>query len=83
MYPHAAKPQIKAAVSSSWESLGAQEKDFYISQVRLLLFGFIFKNRRDIESEFYTTKKKLINHSFGKQINKCYLFGNGLGIGNQ
>lgn len=33
MYPNAAKPQIKAAVSSSWESLGAQEKDFYISQV--------------------------------------------------
>ncbi|KAJ8981544.1 hypothetical protein NQ317_009803 [Molorchus minor] len=39
MYPNAAKQQIKAAVASSWESLGTQEKDFYISQV-LGRFGF-------------------------------------------
>ncbi|KAJ8952920.1 hypothetical protein NQ318_006537 [Aromia moschata] len=39
MYPNAAKQQIKTAVASSWDSLGAQEKDFYISQV-LGRFGF-------------------------------------------
>ncbi|KAL3278487.1 hypothetical protein HHI36_013806 [Cryptolaemus montrouzieri] len=39
MHPHAPKQQIKAAVSASWESLGTQEKQFYISQV-LGRFGF-------------------------------------------
>ncbi|CAH0554007.1 unnamed protein product [Brassicogethes aeneus] len=39
MYPNAPKQQIKSAVATSWESLGSQEKDFYISQV-LGRFGF-------------------------------------------
>ncbi|KAF2891856.1 hypothetical protein ILUMI_14292 [Ignelater luminosus] len=39
IYPHAPKAQLKAAVASSWETLGEQEKEFYISQV-LGRFGF-------------------------------------------
>ncbi|XP_044756935.1 uncharacterized protein LOC123315340 isoform X2 [Coccinella septempunctata] len=39
MHPNAPKQQIKAAVSASWDSLGVQEKQFYISQV-LGRFGF-------------------------------------------
>lgn len=39
MHPNAPKQQIKAAVSESWDSLGTQEKQFYISQV-LGRFGF-------------------------------------------
>lgn len=39
MYPNTPKPQLKAAVSHSWENLGLQEKEFYISQV-LGRFGF-------------------------------------------
>lgn len=33
MYPHAPKQQLKMAVANSWETLGVQEKQFYISQV--------------------------------------------------
>ncbi|GJQ84475.1 hypothetical protein Trydic_g15676 [Trypoxylus dichotomus] len=39
MYPNAPKAQLKSAVSMSWETLGVQEKEFYISQV-LGRFGF-------------------------------------------
>lgn len=39
LHPSAPKQQIKTAVATSWESLGAQEKEFYISQV-LGRFGF-------------------------------------------
>lgn len=39
MYPNTPKAQLKAAVSMSWETLGVQEKEFYISQV-LGRFGF-------------------------------------------
>lgn len=39
MYPNTPKTQLKAAVSLSWETLGIQEKEFYISQV-LGRFGF-------------------------------------------
>ncbi|KAG5877206.1 hypothetical protein JTB14_003203 [Gonioctena quinquepunctata] len=39
MYPNAAKQQIKTAVTTSWESLADNEKEFYISQV-LGRFGF-------------------------------------------
>lgn len=39
MYPNTPKSQLKAAVSMSWETLGVQEKEFYISQV-LGRFGF-------------------------------------------
>ncbi|KAK4883499.1 hypothetical protein RN001_006818 [Aquatica leii] len=39
MYPNTPKAQLKAAVATSWEALGAQEKEFYISQV-LGRFGF-------------------------------------------
>lgn len=39
IYPNAPKAQLKAAISTSWETLSMQEKDFYISQV-LGRFGF-------------------------------------------
>nr|XP_022919298.1 uncharacterized protein LOC111428124 isoform X1 [Onthophagus taurus] len=39
MYPNTPKAQLKSAVSMSWETLGIQEKEFYISQV-LGRFGF-------------------------------------------
>ncbi|KAF5284030.1 hypothetical protein FQA39_LY17163 [Lamprigera yunnana] len=39
MCPDAPKAQLKAAVATSWETLSAQEKEFYISQV-LGRFGF-------------------------------------------
>lgn len=35
IYPNAPKPQLKAAVAASWETLGMQEKEFYISQVNI------------------------------------------------
>ncbi|KAF5270125.1 hypothetical protein FQR65_LT17905 [Abscondita terminalis] len=43
MYPNTPKTQLKAAVATSWEALGAQEKEFYISQV-LGRFGFSQSN---------------------------------------
>ncbi|RZC36392.1 uncharacterized protein BDFB_001763 [Asbolus verrucosus] len=39
MYPNTPKQQIKLAVANSWDNLGIQEKQFYISQV-LVRFGF-------------------------------------------
>ncbi|KAJ3665767.1 hypothetical protein Zmor_001242 [Zophobas morio] len=39
MYPNTPKQQIKMAVANSWDNLGVQEKQFYISQV-LVRFGF-------------------------------------------
>lgn len=33
MYPNAPKQQLKIAVANSWETLGTEEKEFYISQV--------------------------------------------------
>lgn len=33
MYPGASKQYIKNAVAAAWESLGNEEKDFYVSQV--------------------------------------------------
>jgi hypothetical protein len=33
MYPNTPKQQIKMAVANSWDNLGVQEKQFYISQV--------------------------------------------------
>ncbi|XP_031334612.1 uncharacterized protein LOC116164556 isoform X2 [Photinus pyralis] len=35
IFPNAPKAQLKAVISSSWETLSVQEKDFYISQVDL------------------------------------------------
>lgn len=41
MYPNAPKQQLKTAVANSWETLGVQEKQFYISQVINIQFTIL------------------------------------------
>lgn len=43
LYPNTPKSQLKAAVAVSWDTLGIQEKEFYVSQVPKTTNPFLSK----------------------------------------